>query len=327
MTRYAHQQGYHVERRFGWDCHGLPIEFEIDKLFNIKTPEDIYTKMGGIENYNNECRKIVMRYAGEWKQIIGRMGRWINFENDYKTMYPSFMESVWWVFKQLFVKGLVYRGVKVMPYSTACTTPLSNFESGQNYKEVVDPSVVVTFPLEEDTGLAFLAWTTTPWTLPSNLALCVNAELDYCECKEKKTGKRFILMECRLEFAFGKDHAQTVEVLKRFKGATLVGKKYVPLFDYFKSNTQAFRVLCDGYVSNENGTGIVHQAPFFGEDDYRVCLKSGVIGKEDNYCPIDECGRFVDPVEEFKGGTKSFVLEFVRKQKLTRFHFYFQVST
>lgn len=312
MTRYAHQQGYHVDRRFGWDCHGLPIEFEIDKLFGIKTPEEIYTKMGGIENYNNECRKIVMRFAGEWKEVIGRMGRWIDFENDYKTMYPSFMESVWWVFKQLFVKGLVYRGVKVMPYSTACTTPLSNFESGQNYKEVVDPSVVVTFPLTEDAGVAFLAWTTTPWTLPSNLALCVNPALDYCECKEVKTGKRFILMEGRLEFVFGKEFATAVEVLRRFKGAELVGKTYTPIFDYFKSNTRAFRVLQDSYVSEDNGTGIVHQAPFFGEDDYRVCLKSGVIGKEDNYCPIDDCGRFVEPVEEFKGEIEfegSFVLE------------------
>lgn len=301
VTRYAHQQGYHVDRRFGWDCHGLPIEFEIDKLFGIKTPDDIQTKMGGIENYNNECRKIVMRYAEDWRQIIGRMGRWIDFDNDYKTLYPSFMESIWWVFKQLFAKGLVYRGVKVMPYSTACTTPLSNFESGQNYKEVVDPSVIVTFPLLDDSNVSILAWTTTPWTLPSNLALCVNPALEYCQVVDSKTQKSYILMECRLEFCFGKGFADQVKVVKKFLGKELEGKKYMPMFDYFKSNTRAFRILCDGYVSNENGTGIVHQAPFFGEDDHRVCLKNDVISKEDNFCPIDDCGRFVEPVTEFLG--------------------------
>ncbi|KAL4823074.1 hypothetical protein H8958_017944 [Nasalis larvatus] len=132
VTRYAHQSGFHVDRRFGWDCHGLPVEYEIDKTLGIRGPEDV-AKMG-ITEYNNQCRAIVMRYSAEWRSTVSRLGRWIDFDNDYKTLYPQFMESVWWVFKQLYDKGLVYRGVKVMPFSTACNTPLSNFESHQNYK-------------------------------------------------------------------------------------------------------------------------------------------------------------------------------------------------
>uniref|UniRef100_A0AAY5E8T2 isoleucine--tRNA ligase n=1 Tax=Electrophorus electricus TaxID=8005 RepID=A0AAY5E8T2_ELEEL len=180
VTRFAHQSGFHVDRRFGWDCHGLPVEYEIDKMLNIKGPEDV-AKMG-IAEYNKQCRSIVMRYSTEW-EVIMRMGRWIDFKHDYKTLYPWFMETVWWVFKQLYDKGLVYRGVKVMPFSTACNTPLSNFESHQNYKDVQDPSIIVNFPLLEDENVCLIAWTTTPWTLPSNLALCVNPELIYVKVK------------------------------------------------------------------------------------------------------------------------------------------------
>lgn len=177
MTRYAYGQGFHVERHFGWDCHGLPVEYEVDKIHNITGPRDV--EKIGIAAYNDKCREIVMRYSGQWKDVVQRLGRWIDFENDYRTMYPTFMESVWWAFKQLYEKGLVYRGIKVMPYSTACATPLSNFEAGQNYKDVQDPTIVVSFPLANDTGVELLAWTTTPWTLPSNLALCVHPEKDY----------------------------------------------------------------------------------------------------------------------------------------------------
>jgi isoleucyl-tRNA synthetase len=173
-----------VNRRFGWDCHGLPVEYEIDKKLNIKGKED-YAKMG-IENYNKECRSIVMRYAKEWENVVTRFGRWIDFENDYKTLDLTFMESVWWVFKQIFEKGLVYRGCKVMPYSNACTTVLSNFEAGQNYKDVSDPSIFVTFPLLSDPNTKLVAWTTTPWTLPSNMALAVNPTFDYIKIKENR---------------------------------------------------------------------------------------------------------------------------------------------
>lgn len=307
VTRFAHQTGHHVERRFGWDCHGLPVEYEIDQTLGIKGPEDV-AKMG-IEAYNAECRKIVMRYSSEWVRIVKRMGRWIDFENDYKTMYPEFMESVWWVFKQLYEKDLVYKGFKVMPYSTACATPLSNFESGQNYKEVSDPSVIVSFPILDSDGKPtnknLLAWTTTPWTLPSNLALCCNSDLDYVEVEDIKTNIIYICLEARLEFVFKKNYQSTYKILRKFKGSELKGIKYEPLFDYFKKFEKeygAFRVLTDSYVSAESGTGIVHQAPYFGEDDNRVCLANGIIKKDgDTVCPIDEKGRFIEPVNEFVG--------------------------
>lgn len=300
VTRYAHQRGYYVERRFGWDCHGLPVEYEIDKTLGIKGPQDV-AKMG-IDKYNNECRKIVMRYASEWEAIVSRLGRWVDFQNDYKTLYPWFMESIWWVFKELFVKGLVYRGVKVMPYSTACNTPLSNFESGQNYKEVVDPAVIVSFPVvgEEDTQL--LAWTTTPWTLPSNLSLCVNSNLMYVKVKDHASGKVYILMESRLEALYKKEDQYTV--LAGFKGSSLKGKRYKPLFPYFVHMEEkgAFQVLVDDYVSEESGTGIVHQAPYFGEEDYRVCLAAHIISRDqDMICPVDASGCFTEPVTDFLG--------------------------
>uniref|UniRef100_T1J3R6 Isoleucine--tRNA ligase, cytoplasmic n=1 Tax=Strigamia maritima TaxID=126957 RepID=T1J3R6_STRMM len=300
ITRFAHQSGFHVERRFGWDCHGLPVEYEIDKTLGIKGPEDVMKV--GIANYNAECRKIVMRYAEEWKTVIGRLGRWIDFDNDYKTMYPTFMETVWWTFKQLFDKGLVYRGFKVMPYSTACNTPLSNFESGQNYKDVVDPAVIVGFPLTEDANVSMIAWTTTPWTLPSNLALCVHPDKIYVKLEETKSKKIYIMMEARLE-ALYKNEAD-YKILEKFPGSKLQGKTYTPLFDYYANRKKkgSFKIVCDTYVTEESGTGVVHQACYFGEDDYRVGLANGIINKNDEMvCPVDESGRFTAPVTHFKG--------------------------
>ncbi|CAG0891653.1 unnamed protein product [Cyprideis torosa] len=300
VPRYAHMQGFHVERRFGWDTHGLPVEYEIDKTLGIQGPADV-AKMG-IAAYNAECRKIVMRYSSEWRQVITRLGRWVDFDDDYKTLYPSFMESVWWVFKSLFDKGLVYRGFKVMPFSTACSTPLSNFESGQNYKDVVDPAVVVTFPLDDEPETSLLAWTTTPWTLPSNLGLCVNPDLEYVRVKENDSGHCYILMEARLSSVFKSE--DDYEVLEKFKGFNLKDRGYQPLFSYFAQKKQngAFRVLLDGYVTSESGTGVVHQAPYFGEDDHRVCLREGIIEADGAIvCPVDDSGKFVDPVKDFEG--------------------------
>ncbi|XP_025107548.1 isoleucine--tRNA ligase, cytoplasmic-like [Pomacea canaliculata] len=301
VTRWAHMSGFHVERRFGWDCHGLPVEHEIDKTLGIKGPDDVM-KMG-VKAYNDECRKIVSRYCGDWKEIISRLGRWIDFDNDYKSMYPWYMESIWWVFKQLYNKGLVYKGYKVMPFSTACNTPLSNFESGQDYRDVVDPAVIVSFPLEEDPNVKFVAWTTTPWTLPSNLALCVHPELDYVKVRDKQNNEVYIMMEARLEALFRSE--DEYQVLEKFKGKMIEGKKYKPLFDYFahmREKTGAFRVLTGTYVTTDVGTGIVHQSPFFGEDDYMVCLANGVIRKDgDVVCPVDASGCFTEEVTDFKG--------------------------
>ncbi|KFO20772.1 Isoleucyl-tRNA synthetase, cytoplasmic [Fukomys damarensis] len=300
VTRYAHQSGFHVDRRFGWDCHGLPVEYEIDKTLGIRGPEDV-AKMG-IAEYNNQCRSIVMRYSSEWKSIITRLGRWIDFDNDYKTLYPQFMESVWWVFKQLYDKGLVYRGVKVMPFSTACNTPLSNFEAHQNYKDVQDPSVFVTFPLEEDENTSLVAWTTTPWTLPSNLALCVNPDMVYVKVKDIARRKLLILMEARLSALYKLE--SDYEILERFPGVYLKGKKYKPLFDYFLKYKEngAFTVLVDSYVKEEEGTGVVHQAPYFGADDFRVCMDFNIIQKDSlPICPVDASGCFTAEVTHFAG--------------------------
>ncbi|XP_028405493.1 isoleucine--tRNA ligase, cytoplasmic-like [Dendronephthya gigantea] len=300
VTRYAHQSGYHVERRFGWDCHGLPVEYEIDKKLGINGPDDVL-KMG-IDNYNKECRSIVMRYSGEWEKIVSRLGRWIDFENDYKTMYPTFMESVWWVFKQLYDKGLVYRGFKVMPYSTKCTTPLSNFEANQNYKDVVDPAVIINFPLDDDPEVSMIAWTTTPWTLPSNLALVVHPDLTYVKIRDNETSKVYIMMEARITALFKKPEDFTI--LERFPGKTLKDKTYKPIFSYFEKLKKdgAFRVLCDTFVTEDSGTGVVHSAPGFGEDDFRVSLAHGVIKKGDKVpCPVDNQGQFTEEVTDFNG--------------------------
>uniref|UniRef100_G3NVR3 Isoleucine--tRNA ligase, cytoplasmic n=1 Tax=Gasterosteus aculeatus aculeatus TaxID=481459 RepID=G3NVR3_GASAC len=268
VTRFAHQSGFHVDRRFGWDCHGLPVEYEIDKTLGIKGPDDV-AKMG-IAEYNQQCRNIVMRYSNEWESSVTRMGRWIDFKNDYKTLYPWFMETVWWVFKQLYDKGLVYRGVKVMPFSTACNTPLSNFESNQNYKDVQDPSVIVNFPLVGNEDVALIAWTTTPWTLPSNLALCVNPEFIYVKVKDNATEKTYILMEARLGVLFKTESEYTL--LDKFPGKTLKGKKYKPLFEYF------------------------------AEDDYRVCTEYKIIQRDQApICPVDASGCFTAEVTDFVG--------------------------
>ncbi|GBG23945.1 Isoleucine--tRNA ligase [Hondaea fermentalgiana] len=307
VTRYASLTGYHVSRRFGWDCHGLPVEYEIDKKLGITGSDDV-AKMG-IAKYNAECRSIVTRYCSEWERIVKRMGRWIDFQNDYKTMEPWYMESVWWVFKTIFEKDLVYKGFRVMPYSTGCTTPLSNFEATSNYKDVSDPAVVVAFPLKEDPEVAFVAWTTTPWTLPSNMALCVNPEFTYVQIKDLATGKQYILAKDRLSQLYPKMLKQKAkykggewEIVKEFLGKDLEGKEYEPLFPYFADWEKAFRVLVDGYVTDDSGTGIVHNAPGFGEDDYRVCMEQGVIvAGGDLPCPVDADGRFTKEITDFVG--------------------------
>ncbi|XP_061893468.1 isoleucine--tRNA ligase, cytoplasmic [Entelurus aequoreus] len=300
VTRFAHQSGFHVDRRFGWDCHGLPVEYEIDKTLGITGPDDV-AKMG-IAEYNKQCRNIVMRYSTEWENSVNRMGRWIDFKHDYKTLYPWFMETVWWVFKQLYDKGLVFRGVKVMPFSTACNTPLSNFESHQNYKDVQDPSVIVNFPLLENEDVCLIAWTTTPWTLPSNLALCVNPELSYVKVQDNTTGKTYIMMESRLGALFKSENEYML--LDKFPGKTLRGKKYKPLFNYFAKcgDKGAFQVVTDNYVKEDEGTGVVHQAPYFGADDHRVCTEYNIIQRDQApICPVDASGCFTSEVSDFAG--------------------------
>ena len=294
IPRYYTMKGFYVQRRFGWDCHGLPIEHEIDKSLGMSASEAV--EKLGIKGYNDECRGIVQRYTTEWQKTITRIGRWVDFDNDYKTMDPSFMESVWWVMKQLWEKDLIYRGVKVVPFSTALGTVLSNFEAGSNYQDVQDPAVTVLFKIkDEDAYLS--AWTTTPWTLPSNLALCVNEKITYVKVRDEELGKDIYLAQERLE-AIAKH--KTLEVLSEHSGSELVGLKYEPLLPYFADmqDEGAFVVVADGYVTTEAGTGIVHQAPAFGEDDFRVMKAHGITAL---VCPVDLEGKFTEEVSDFAG--------------------------
>ncbi|KAJ9348373.1 isoleucyl-tRNA synthetase,cytoplasmic [Paecilomyces variotii] len=302
IPRYWSMKGHYVERRFGWDTHGVPIEYEIDKKLGMSGLEAV--EKLGIEKYNEECRAIVMRFASEWRETIERLGRWIDFDNDYKTMNTSFMESVWWVFKQLFDKGLVYRGYRVMPYSTALNTPLSNFEAQQNYKDVQDPAVVVTFPLLDDPQTCLLAWTTTPWTLPSHTGLAAHPDFEYVKIFDEASGKNYILLESLLRTLYKDPKKAKFKIVDRIKGSDMAGWRYQPLFDYFYDEFKdyGFRVLLASYVTADDGVGIVHQSPAFGEDDYRVAMENGVISETrlpPN--PVDEKGCFTSEVRDFAG--------------------------
>ncbi len=291
VPRYWTMNGRYVLRRFGWDCHGLPIEHEIDKQLNMSAQQAVAEL--GVAGYNNQCRAIVQRYVKEWRHTITRLGRWIDFDNDYKTMDPQYMESVWWVFKQLWDRDLIYQGVKVMPVSTALGTPLSNFEATSNYVDVQDPAITVLFKLHgQDAYLA--AWTTTPWTLPSNLAVCVGADINYVLVHDPQAGKDIYLARERLE-AYG-----DYEIKAQCKGAELVGLSYEPLFPYFAEQRDqgAFVVVSDDYVTTDSGTGLVHQAPAFGEDDYRVLRGHGI---EAFACPVTLEGEFTEEVTDFAG--------------------------
>jgi isoleucyl-tRNA synthetase len=231
VTRFAHSNGYHVERRFGWDTHGLPVEREIDKKLGITSRKDVMEM--GIERYNAECRAIVMRYASEWRSTVERSGRWIDFDNDYKTLNPTFMESVWWAFKQLWEQGQVYQGYRVMPYSTALNTPLSNFEAGLSYQDITDPAVTVGFELTSAPGEYILAWTTTPWTLPSNLALCVHPDFTYLKIRDPEQNKVFYIHEKLLGTLYKDPKKAKFEKLGTVLGKDMAGWTYKPLFPYF----------------------------------------------------------------------------------------------
>lgn len=302
IPRYATMNGYHVERRFGWDTHGLPVEHEIDKKLGITGKEDVMRM--GIEKYNQECRAIVMRYADEWRRTIRRMGRWIDMDNDYKTLYPEFMESVWWVFSELYKKDTVYRGVRVMPYSTGCTTPLSNFEAQQNYKDVNDPAVTIGFPIVGDENTWLVAWTTTPWTLPSNIGLCVHPDFEYVKIFDEDKQRHYILLESLIKTLYKKPAAAKYKVVDRFKGKTLEGVRYVPMYDYFYEEFKdyGFKVITADFVTADSGTGIVHQAPAFGEIDFTASTEAGIITPQrlpPN--PVDDNGKFTAKVKDYEG--------------------------
>lgn len=293
IPRYKTMKGFFVPRRFGWDCHGLPVENEIEKTQALSGAFDIQNF--GIAKFNEECRSIVLRYTQQWKSTVERMGRWIDMDYAYRTMDRNFMESVWWVFGELWKKDLVYKGFKVMPYSAKLGTPLSNFEANLNYQDVDDPAVTVKMPTQNP-GEFFLIWTTTPWTLPSNLALIVNPDIEYAKVRSHVDNYLYILASKRIGAHF-KDPGN-YEIESTCLGKDLIGKKYKPPFPYFiQERTNAFRVVGDSFVGEDNGTGIVHAAPAFGEEDFFVCLRENI----EIVCPVDSNGKFTSEIPEYAG--------------------------
>ena len=307
VPRYQTMRGKYVERRFGWDTHGLPIEALAQDALGIAGAPEI--KAIGVDKFNEQCRSMVLKYVSEWRKTVTRMGRWVDFDNDYKTMDFDFMESVWWVFKQLWNQGRVYKSHRIMPYSWKLSTPLSNFEAGSNYKDVQDPTVTVRVKaldgLEKIEGLAgstvyLLIWTTTPWTLPENLMICAGAAIDYVAVRDLTDEARpvYIMAKARLSTIFKKP--EQYEIVAEFKGDALKGVSYEPIFPYFadKRAEGAFRVLNDDYVTTDDGTGLVHIAPAYGEDDFRVCKAAGMNAFAD---PLDDACAFTDALPEYAG--------------------------
>ena len=292
VPRYWTMRGHHVARRFGWDCHGLPVENEVEKELGFAGRHDIVQY--GVAKFNEQCRSIVLRYTNEWRSTVRRTGRWVDFDDDYKTMQPDYMESVWWVFRQLWDKNLIYLGHAVQPYCPRCATPLSNFEANKEYRNVQDPSITVRLELEDEPGTYFLVWTTTPWTLPENLGLAVGEKIEYVKIQDGD--ERYWLAKSRLGAYYKK--SENVKVLERAKGRDLAGKRYAPPFDYFRDlSDETFVVVTADFVSTEDGTGIVHMAPAFGEDDQ-------AIGKREGWptvLPLDADCRFTDEVPDFAG--------------------------
>jgi len=295
IPRYKTMKGFYVPRRFGWDCHGLPVENEIEKAKELSGAHAI--ENFGIAEFNEECRSIVLRYTSEWKKVIDRMGRWVSFDDAYRTMDTPFMESVWWVFGQLYGKGLIYEGFKVMPFSTRLGTPLSNFEANLNYKEVDDPSITIAITLIRDPTVKLLVWTTTPWTLPSNLAIMVRGDLSYVQIRDLKTQNVYILGKETVNRYF--PSSEHYEIIREFLGSELAGQEYEPIFPYFadRKTSGAFRIILEESLSETEGTGLVHTAPAFGEIDFFACLREGI----DPVCPVDQNGCFTQEIPAFAG--------------------------
>ena len=290
VPRFWTMNGRRVERKWGWDCHGLPAENFVEKQLGITDRRDIGTKIS-LENYIIKARESMVANSETWESTIDRIGRWVDFKGSYKTMDKNFMESVWWAFKTLYEKGKIYEGRKVLMYDTKFATPVSKAEvtmDNDAYQEVTDPSAYVKFPIEKNRY--FLAWTTTPWTLPANMALAISPKLTYIEVKVEKD--TFILAKSRLEATFGKD--AEYEIVKEFKGKDLIGTSYQPIIENSHDKKETYTVLAGDFVSDEDGTGIVHIAPAYGEDDYALCQKHDV----DFADVVDENGYYLPEMAE-----------------------------
>ncbi|HEX4578608.1 MAG TPA: isoleucine--tRNA ligase [Candidatus Dormibacteraeota bacterium] len=297
VPRYKTMRGYRVPRRFGWDCHGLPAEMEAERQLGIHG--HVAIEAYGVDRFNDYCRTSVLKYTHEWRSYVTRQARWVDFDNDYKTMDISYMESVMWAFKQLWERGLIYEGHRVLPYCWECETPLSNFETRLDdaYRPRQDPAVTVKFRLNPAPGdtlpTYLLAWTTTPWTLPSNLAIAVGPAIEYAVYE--KDGERWIIGARAAEHY--RAELSGAAMAGTLRGEQLIGRSYTPLFNFFASEPHGFRLLAADFVSEEEGTGAVHMAPGFGEDDQRLCEANGIRV----VVPVDQSGRFTSEVPDWQG--------------------------
>ncbi|HEX6351191.1 MAG TPA: class I tRNA ligase family protein, partial [Candidatus Dormibacteraeota bacterium] len=290
IPRYRTMKGFYVERKAGWDTHGLPVELEIEKKLGISGKQQI--EEFGIAKFNELCRESVYLYVEEWRRFSERIAFWQDYDHAYWTLTPDYIQSVWWALKKMWDQGLIYKGFRVAPYCPRCMTPLSSHELAQGYRDdVPDPSVYIRFRLRDDPATSILSWTTTPWTLPGNVALAVGNDFDYVRVKQ---GDEFlILAEARLGVLHG-----DYEVVERMKGRDLVGKRYEPLYTYLlPKDAHAHLVVDADFVSLEEGTGVVHTSAAYGADDLRLCQEKGVLVRH----TVDLRGRFFPEVEKFAG--------------------------
>ncbi len=295
VPRYWTMKGFRVPRVWGWDCHGLPIENIVEKELQLGTKHAI--EEYGIGKFNEQCRQNIFTYEKEWERYVHRFGRWVDFENSYKTMDNSYIESEWWAFSEMFKKKLVYKGVRVAQYCPRCATAISNQEvSMGEYMDHKDPALTVTFPFVDDASTAFLAWTTTPWTLPANTGLTVNADLDYVAIKTADSNINYVLVASRVARYFGEDPS-VYEVVWTKKGSELVGQRYTPVLEIKKPEGDAYRVVAGEHVTDTDGTGIVHTAPAFGEEDFQMHQKHQL----PVLMTVDAEGRFDEEMGAFAG--------------------------
>ena len=294
INRFRYMQGYNVPRKAGWDCHGLPVEVQIEKKLKLNSKKDILKF--GEENFIKECRESVFSYIQAWNKSTEKLGYLIDLEDRYATLDNDYIESVWWSLKELYNKKLLYESHKVVPFCPRCETPLSSHEVAQGYEKVIEDSIVVKFRLLDEKDKSdktyLLVWTTTPWTLPSNLGVAVHKDIGYVYIDDKKTGERYVLAE-----ALASKYFDNPKILKKIKGKELIDRKYEPLMSYYSKLKNSFRIISGDFVTLEDGTGLVHMAPAFGEVDYDAC-KINNLGFVQ---PIDETGRFTEEVAEYCG--------------------------
>jgi len=290
VCRHKTMQGFFVNRKAGWDTHGLPVEIEVEKELKISGKDQI--EEYGVEKFNERCRSSVFAYKNDWDKLTERIGYWLDLKDPYITFHNDYIESIWWILKEFWKKNLLYQGFKILPYCPRCETPLSSHEVSQGYKEVKDPSIYVRVALQDEPGTYFLVWTTTPWTLISNVALAVHPNVEYVLLENEN--EKYIMAAARIEDLFAKD---TCKILRTFQGQELKGKRYKRLFDYINPDKDAYYVATADFVTTEDGTGIVHIAPAFGEDDFQLGRKYDLPVVR----PVDATGSFTAEVTDFAG--------------------------